>query len=111
MPEAIWFVVERRHGDEFPTIVHDPKLPPRGGRGGVVYALRLDNHPDCASWARMRASQVYSLYRGILSVGAAPPKSVPDRPLEKQQTGRLLGEWWAQPKYPWRGNGASESGT
>jgi len=110
MTEPVFFVVERRHGQEEPAIYTDRlpenltrKIPKDSAeRHPLVYALRLDKMPDLDKWLAAPLKQLYRTYCALRDAGKLPPSNLADPPMKSTGTkGVLRGEFWAPPARTW----------
>jgi hypothetical protein len=108
---AVWFVMQRHHGDEFPALYFDflperltRKLPVDDKKKPIeqpalAYTLRLDRMPEGNEWHTRHLDQLLALYQRHKAAGTLPPPNLADPP-RKQEQGTLRGVSFYAKKPP-----------
>jgi hypothetical protein len=99
-PEPTFLVIERAaEGGEVACIYRDRVFA--GAR--PIYTLRIDRLPPDAQefWMSKSCAELLATYHWLRDEGTLPPSNIADPPKEKRREGRLMGDWWTQPKKPW----------
>lgn len=107
MPEAepVTFVIERRHGREFGSVIYG-RLPDRltcKGSTALVWAWRLDKLLNCEALRQMPIADLVEQYERMKAAGALPSNLAdPPKKAEGGQKGTERGPatWWKPPPLP-----------
>jgi hypothetical protein len=82
MADPIYFVVERRHGKEMPSIIHDviPKYLTRKvtpfEQSPIIYIIRLDTLPNSEWWLSLSLTELYYYYKNLRNQNKLPSSNM-----------------------------------
>lgn len=105
-PEPVTFVIERRHGREFGSVIYGP-LPERlthKGSTRLVFAWRLDKLPNGEALRQMPIADLVEQYERMKAAGKLPASNLADPPKKAEggQKGMQRGPetWWKPTPMP-----------